>query len=154
MHSQLEKLTSEFLGVEDAFLCGAGFATNALNLPAILSHKCLVLSDEKNHASLILGLRTSKASILKYVHNGKRTTSLQKLCRLKVVPKFTSVSDFDDLESKIIENLKKNKASGGKLFSKLFVVTEGIYSMDGTILNLSRILELKKKYKVPKNADI
>ncbi|XP_065216734.1 serine palmitoyltransferase 2-like [Planococcus citri] len=124
LHLQLEKLTSEFLGVESVLLCGAGFATNALNLPAILSKKCIVFSDEKNHASLILGLRTSKTRVFKYFHN-----------------------DFQDLEIKIVENLKANKKAGGKLFSKIFIICEGIYSMDGTILDLKRMIQLKKKYK-------
>ncbi len=57
-------------------------------------------------------------------------------------------ADLEDLESKIIENLSANEASDYKLFSKLFIITEGIYSMDGTIVNLRKIVELKQKYKV------
>lgn len=63
IHKKLEALVSEFLGVEDAITFGMGFATNVLNLPSILGPGCLVLSDEFNHASLILGLRLSGATV-------------------------------------------------------------------------------------------
>lgn len=61
---------------------------------------------------------------------------------------FVFISDFDDLESKIITNLNANHLNNGRLFSKLFIVTESIYSVDGTIINLPKLIEIKKKYKV------
>lgn len=67
---ELEQLTAEFLGVEDAIVFGMGFATNALNLPAIMNPQCLVISDEYNHASVILGIRLSGAISIVYKHNG------------------------------------------------------------------------------------
>lgn len=69
LHSELEKLTAQFLGTEDAITFGMGFATNSLNIPAFLSPGCLVISDEKNHASIILGLRLSGATIKVFRHN-------------------------------------------------------------------------------------
>lgn len=69
IHDELEKLTARFLGVDDAIVFGMGFATNALNLPSLVNKDCLVLSDEKNHASLILGLRLSDAVIRIFKHN-------------------------------------------------------------------------------------
>lgn len=69
LHSELEKMTAQFLGTEDAITFGMGFATNSLNIPAILSSGCLVISDEKNHASIILGLRLSEATIKVFRHN-------------------------------------------------------------------------------------
>jgi len=70
LHSKLEQLTAEFLGVDDAIVFGMGFATNTLNLPAIMNSECLVLSDEYNHSSVILGIRLSGATSLVYNHNG------------------------------------------------------------------------------------
>jgi serine palmitoyltransferase len=67
--AELEKVTAQFVGTEDAIVFGMGFATNALNLPSLVSPGCLVLSDEKNHASLILGLRLSGATIKVFKHN-------------------------------------------------------------------------------------
>lgn len=71
MHIQLEKLMARFLGVDDCITFGMGFATNALGIPGIVTNDCLVLSDERNHASVILGLKLSKATLWKYKHNGK-----------------------------------------------------------------------------------
>lgn len=71
LHNELEKLTARFLGVDDAIVVGMGFATNSLNLPAIISPGCLVISDEKNHASLILGIRLSGAVIKVFKHNSE-----------------------------------------------------------------------------------
>lgn len=73
IHDELEKLTAKFLGVEDAIVFGMGFATNAWNLPSLVNEDCLVLSDEKNHASLILGLRLSGAVIRIFKHNSKQS---------------------------------------------------------------------------------
>lgn len=70
LHMELEQLTAEFLGTDDAIVFGMGFATNALNLPAIISSECLVVSDEYNHASVILGIRLSGATSVVYKHNG------------------------------------------------------------------------------------
>ena len=59
VHQVLEDTIANFLGTEAAITCGMGFATNTLNLPRLVGKGCLVLSDELNHASLILGLRLS-----------------------------------------------------------------------------------------------
>lgn len=71
LHLELEALTAKFLGTEDAITFGMGFATNALNIPTLLSPGCLVISDEKNHASLILGIRLSGATTKVFKHNSK-----------------------------------------------------------------------------------
>jgi serine palmitoyltransferase len=71
IHEELEQLTARFLGVEDAIVFGMGFATNTLNIPSLISAGSLVLSDEKNHASVILGLRLSGAVIRVFNHNSK-----------------------------------------------------------------------------------
>lgn len=71
LHVELEKLVAEYLGTEDSITFGMGFATNALNIPTLFSPGCLVLSDEKNHASLILGIKLSGATVKVFHHNGK-----------------------------------------------------------------------------------
>lgn len=55
-----------FLGVEDAIVVGMGFATNTQNLPQLADSGTLVVSDEKNHASLVLGIKLSGAAIKVY----------------------------------------------------------------------------------------
>lgn len=73
IHVELENLVAEFLGVEDAITCGMGFATNTLNIPTLLSPGCLVVSDVKNHASLILGIKLSGATVKVFRHNGNNS---------------------------------------------------------------------------------
>lgn len=60
--------------VKNAIVFGMGFATNVLSLPALLGAGAgtLVLSDANNHASLILGLRLSRATVRLFKHNDVR----------------------------------------------------------------------------------
>ena len=71
VHQILEDTIASFLGTETAITCGMGFATNTLNLPRLVSKGCLVLSDELNHASLILGLRLSGKTLSAEYSNTK-----------------------------------------------------------------------------------
>ncbi|XP_067009623.2 serine palmitoyltransferase 2 isoform X2 [Anabrus simplex] len=121
---ELEALTARFMGVEDAVVFGMGFATNALNLPTILSPGCLVVSDEKNHASLILGLRMSGATIKVFKHNNMK--SLEKILQRSIV---------------------SGQPKTGEPWKKILIVVEGVYSMEGSIVHLPELIELKKKYK-------
>ena len=83
IHRQLEDTVARFLGTDAAITFGMGFATNALNLPSLVSKGCLVLSDEKNHASLILGLRLSGATVKVFKHNNAE--NLEKILRKSLV---------------------------------------------------------------------
>jgi 7-keto-8-aminopelargonate synthetase-like enzyme len=78
LHQELEQLTAEFVGTEDAITFGMGFATNTLNIPSIVGGKgCLVLSDEKNHASIILGIRLSGATVRLFRHNSMTASNFE-----------------------------------------------------------------------------
>lgn len=124
MHVELEALTAKFVGTEDAIVFGMGFATNALNLPSLLSPGCLVLSDEKNHASIILGLRLSGATVKVFKHNN--IASLEKVLRDAVV---------------------YGQPKTGKPWRKIMIIMEGVFSMEGSVARLPEIIALKKKYK-------
>lgn len=67
----LERKVAEFLGVESAICFGMGFATNSTNIPSICGKGCLILSDELNHASLVLGCRLSGSTVKVFKHNGR-----------------------------------------------------------------------------------
>ena len=99
-----------------------GFATNALNLPSLLSPGCLVVSDEKNHASIILGLQLSGAVVKVYKHN--------------------NVKCLD----KVIEKALVNGQPNGEPWKKILIILEGVFSMEGSIGKLPEIIEIKKKY--------
>uniref|UniRef100_A0A8D8T8X2 serine C-palmitoyltransferase n=1 Tax=Cacopsylla melanoneura TaxID=428564 RepID=A0A8D8T8X2_9HEMI len=124
VHDEVEALTAQFLGVESAMVVSMGFACNALNLPSIVSEGCLVLSDEKNHASIITGLKVSRATVRLYQHNNPAS-----------------------LEKKLIEGIKHGQPHTGQPWRKILIVAEGIFSMDGSIVKLPDIVRLKNKYK-------
>ncbi|UJR21093.1 hypothetical protein I4U23_024193 [Adineta vaga] len=123
-HLELEQLVAEFLGVESCIVFGMGFATNALNLPAIASKGDLILSDEMNHVSLIIGMRLSGACCQTFAHN-----------------------DINDLEAKLRSAIVHGHPRTNRPWKKIIIVVEGVYSMEGSICRLPQMIELKKKYK-------
>nr|XP_019823442.1 PREDICTED: serine palmitoyltransferase 2 [Bos indicus] len=123
-HEELEKLVANFLGVEAAMAYGMGFATNSMNIPALVSKGCLILSDELNHASLVLGARLSGATIRVFKHNNMQ--SLEKL-----------------LKDAIVYGQPRTR----RPWKKILILVEGIYSMEGSIVRLPEVIALKKKYK-------
>lgn len=124
LHAELEELTARFLDVEDAITFGMGFATNSLNIPALLSPGCLVVSDVKNHASIILGLRLSGATTKVFRHN-----------------------DMKDLERVLKNAIVNGQPKTGVAWKKILIVVEGVFSMEGSIVNLPEVIRLKKKYR-------
>ncbi|KAL4641385.1 serine palmitoyltransferase 3 isoform X1 [Arapaima gigas] len=124
IHEELEELVASFLGAEAAMTFGMGFATNSMNIPALVGKGCLILSDELNHTSLILGARLSGATIRVFKHNNMQS----------------------------LEKLLKEAVTGGqprthRPWRKILILVEGIYSMEGSIVHLPEIVALKKKYK-------
>uniref|UniRef100_A0A8C2SPM9 serine C-palmitoyltransferase n=1 Tax=Coturnix japonica TaxID=93934 RepID=A0A8C2SPM9_COTJA len=123
-HVELENLVAKFLGVEDAMVFGMGFATNSMNIPALVGKGCLILSDELNHTSLVLGARLSGATIRIFKHNNMQ--SLEKLLREAII---------------------YGQPRSRRAWRKIIILVEGIYSMEGSIVQLPEIVSLKKKYK-------
>ena len=80
IHKQLEARISEFLGTEDTILYGSCFDANGGLFETLLDAEDAIISDELNHASIIDGIRLSKAARYRY-RNG----------------------DMDDLEAKLKE---------------------------------------------------
>ncbi|KAJ4948504.1 hypothetical protein JOQ06_020038 [Pogonophryne albipinna] len=124
IHEELEQLVSTFLGVESSMTFGMGFATNSMNIPALVGKGCLILSDEVNHTSLILGARLSGATIRVFKHNNMH--SLEKLLR---------------------EAVCSGQPRTHRPWKKILIMVEGIYSMEGSLVRLPEIIALKKKYK-------
>ncbi|XP_048761651.2 serine palmitoyltransferase 2-like isoform X1 [Ostrea edulis] len=124
IHKELDELVADYLGVEAAITVPMGFATNSMNMPALVGKGCLILSDELNHASLILGCRLSGAQIRTFKHN----------C-------------MEDLEKKLREAIIDQQPRTHRKWDKILIVVEGIYSMEGTIVKLPDVVRLKRKYK-------
>ncbi|MEM9404246.1 MAG: glycine C-acetyltransferase [Pseudomonadota bacterium] len=114
IHKELEARISAFLGTEDTILYPSCFDANGGLFETILGPDDAVISDALNHASIIDGIRLSKAQRFRYRNN-----------------------DMNDLEAQ----LKSAEACTAKL-----IVTDGVFSMDGTIANLRDICDLADRY--------
>lgn len=124
LHITAEALVARFVGMEDSWISSQGFATNATIIPALVSKGCLVISDELNHASIRYGVRHSGASVRMFKHN-----------------------DMESLETLLREVVSQGQPKTHRPWKKILVIVEGLYSMEGTLVNLPGILGLKQKYK-------
>lgn len=115
-HKELERKISEFLGMEDTILYAAAFDANGGVFEPLLGEKDAIISDELNHASIIDGVRLCKAMRYRYRHN-----------------------DMADLE----KQLKDAKQAGA---NQIIIVTDGAFSMDGTIAQMDKICDLADAY--------
>uniref|UniRef100_A0A7I4YVN6 Aminotran_1_2 domain-containing protein n=1 Tax=Haemonchus contortus TaxID=6289 RepID=A0A7I4YVN6_HAECO len=123
VQAEIEKCVARYLGVEAAICFPMGFGTNSMNIPSLVDKRSLILSDELNHASLVLGCRVSGATVKVFKHNNAK-----------------------DCEKKLRDALCHPSPKTGKPFNKVLIVIEGIYSMEGTIVNLPEFIRIKKKY--------
>lgn len=116
IHKTLEARLSEFLGMQDTILYSSCFDANAGLFETLLGAEDAIISDALNHASIIDGVRLCKAQRYRYANN-----------------------DMADLESK----LRAAEEAGARY--KL-IATDGVFSMDGVIANLSGICDLADQY--------
>ncbi|KAH9444604.1 hypothetical protein Pst134EB_024865 [Puccinia striiformis f. sp. tritici] len=123
-HIRCEKLISQFLGVQETILISQGFATNSTTFPVIASKGTLIISDEFNHSSIRFGSRLSGGMVRQYKHN-----------------------DMIDLNKLLRESISQGQPRTHRPWKKIIVVVEGIYSMEGTIVNLPALYALKAIYK-------
>ncbi|MBD1373198.1 glycine C-acetyltransferase [Hazenella sp. IB182357] len=114
MHEAFERDLAKFKHTEAALVFQSGFTANVGVLASILTENDVVISDELNHASIIDGIRLTKAKRRIYRH-----------------------VDMEDLENA----LKETQSARVR-----FVVTDGVFSMDGDIAPLPQIVALCEKY--------
>ena len=112
VHRELERRIAGFLGTEDAILYGSCFDANGGLFETLLGEEDAVVSDSLNHASIIDGVRLSKARRYRYANN-----------------------DMADLEAQ----LAQAKADGARY---TMIATDGVFSMDGIVANLKAICDL------------
>ena len=116
LHRQLEQRLAGFLGHDDSILFAACFDANGAVFETLLTDQDAVISDALNHASIIDGIRLSKARRYRY-----------------------ATSDMDDLEAQ----LRKARADGAQ---QIMIATDGVFSMDGTLAKLPEIRALANTY--------
>ena len=116
IHKELEGKISEFLQTEDTILYTSCFDANGGLFETITTAEDAIISDELNHASIIDGIRLSKAKKYRYKNN-----------------------DMKSLEEMLI----KADQEGAK---NKVIATDGVFSMDGIIADLEGICDLAEKY--------
>jgi glycine C-acetyltransferase len=116
IHKELEKKISEFLQTEDTILYAAAFDANGGVFEPLLGENDAIISDELNHASIIDGVRLCKAMRYRYKHN-----------------------NMDDLKQQL-EDARKAGAN------QIIIVTDGAFSMDGTVAQMDKICDLADQY--------
>ncbi|SAK84746.1 2-amino-3-ketobutyrate CoA ligase [Caballeronia arationis] len=116
VHKTLEKALADFLLTDDSILYSSCFDANGGLFETLLGEEDAIISDELNHASIIDGVRLSKAKRLRYRNN-----------------------DLADLEAKLQE-----ADQAGARFK--LIATDGVFSMDGIIADLAGICDLADRY--------
>jgi glycine C-acetyltransferase len=118
---ELERRLADFKHVEAVLTLQSGLTSNSGTIPAITADGDLIVSDELNHASIIDGVRLSRAERTVFPHR-----------------------DVDGLE----QVLKDARASGGKSgpYKNILVITDGVFSMDGDIAPLPGICDVADRY--------
>jgi glycine C-acetyltransferase len=116
LHRKLETAIARYLQKDDAILFAACFDANGALFETLLTEDDAIISDSLNHASIIDGVRLSKAKRYRF-----------------------QTSDMDDLETQ----LKQAVADNARF---RLIVTDGVFSMDGYVAKLPEIRALADKY--------
>lgn len=116
IHKQLERKLADFLGMDDAILYSSCFDANGGLFETLMGPEDAIISDALNHASIIDGIRLSKARRYRYADN-----------------------DMNQLEAQ----LQLARAEGAR---HVMIATDGVFSMDGVIADLQGICDLADRY--------
>ncbi len=116
IHKELEAKIASFYQTDDTILYAAAFDANGGVFEPLFNEKDAIISDSLNHASIIDGVRLCKAARYRYNNN-----------------------DMVDLEAR----LKEAKAAGHR---NIIIVTDGVFSMDGYVAQLDKIVALADQY--------
>ncbi|MEM4245944.1 MAG: glycine C-acetyltransferase [Candidatus Bathyarchaeia archaeon] len=116
LHMELERRIAQFKHTEAALTYQTGFAANAGLIPQLAGKGDLIVSDELNHGSIIDGVRLSAAERAIYKHR-----------------------DAGDLERILNEAEAKNPR-------RILIVTDGVFSMDGDIAPIDKIVPLAEEH--------
>ncbi len=115
---ELERALAEFKGTEAALVFNSGYHANLGVLGCIVGEGDVLFSDELNHASMIDGMRLSRAQRVVYRHN-----------------------DLQDLREKLKEQRRQPNSAG-----QFLIATETVFSMDGDLCPLAELLKLSEEF--------
>jgi glycine C-acetyltransferase len=123
VHEALEAELAEFKHTEAVLTFQSGFTANTGVIPTITGETDLIVSDELNHASIIDGMRLSKAPRKVFAH-----------------------ADVAALSEVLREARDRGRDGHGEPYRLILVVTDGVFSMDGDIAPLPGIVEAAETY--------
>jgi 8-amino-7-oxononanoate synthase len=115
LHEQLEEQLAQFVGKRHAMVFPTGFTTNLGAISSMLTNKDIILFDRENHASIFDACKLTRAHIIPFANN-----------------------NVDHAVEKL-KNTKYHEEHG-----IVMLITEGVFSMSGTVVNLPAFIELKK----------
>ena len=118
LHEELERDLATFKGTEATLTFQSGFTANTGVIPTITGEQDLIVSDALNHASIIDGMRLSKAPRKIYRH-----------------------ADTAHLREILDEAVENGREGTGLPYRLILVVTDGVFSMDGDIAPLPGVVE-------------
>jgi len=116
IHMKLEDRLAKFKHTEASLTFSAGFTANQGLIPQLADEDDLIVSDELNHGSIIDGVRLSKADRAIYKH-----------------------CDADDLARVLDKEEAKN-------YRRIMIITDGVFSMDGDIAPVDKIVKLAEQH--------
>lgn len=119
-HLELERRVSAFLGTDDTILFSSCFDANAAVFEPFFGREDAIISDALNHASIIDGVRLSKAHRFRYANR-----------------------DMGDLRAQLNATQELNEGTGAR---RTVIVTDGVFSMDGYLAPLDEICDLADEY--------
>ena len=120
-HQELEEFIAKFKGEESAITFNTGYMANIGTISALCGKNDFIFSDELNHASIIDGIRLSRAKCFVYKHN-----------------------DMADL-LRVIQEAEKSRAESALPAPRKLIVTDAVFSMDGDLANLPELLRIAKE---------
>ena len=123
LHEQLEQDLAEFKAVEATLVFSSGFTANTGVMPVVTGERDLFVSDALNHASIIDGMRLSRAGREVYPHK-----------------------DVAALRQVLARARERGQPESAEPYRLILVVTDGVFSMDGDIAPLPGIVEAAEDF--------
>ena len=119
LHVEAEHKLAKFIGKESALMFTTGYLTNFGSVSTLLDRKSVIISDRTNHACINDGILLAKGTFP------------------SITLKRYQHNDMDDLE-RVISTVDIDKPK--------LIATDGVFSMEGDVVQLPRLVEIAKKY--------
>ncbi len=124
LHEELEKELADFVHKETALCFSTGYQTNLGAISTLITRDDIIITDKTNHASIFDGI---------FLSNG-----LHMISNMGANIKRFKHNDMDDLE-RVLSRLDPEKPK--------LIISDGVFSMEGDIVNLPRMVEIARKYR-------